>query len=111
MRPLELANQYMEIFFESGEIDSLEDILSVDCVFRGPFYQFHTASEYIESLRSDPPVNLSYQLIEAFENKDSACLVYEFTGQSVSTLMSQTFRITGDRISEILLVFDTGAFR
>ncbi|WP_455199122.1 nuclear transport factor 2 family protein [Kaarinaea lacus] len=110
MRSLELANQYMEIFYESGDPDSLAEILSEDCLFRGPFYQFDTASAYIKSLKSDPPEGLSYRIIEAFESKHAACLVYEFSGKGVSTIMSQTFRISGDKISGILLVFDTGDF-
>ena len=111
MEPLRLANQYMEIFFGSGSIGSLAEILSEDCSFKGPFYEFDTAKAYLESLKSDPPVNVSYQIIDSFENEESACLVYQFYKPGISAVMSQTFKVTDGKISSILLIFDTAAFK
>ena len=111
MEPLKLANQYIDIFFGSGSIESLAEILSEDCAFRGPFYKFDSAKAYIDSLKLDPPENTSCKIIESFENENSACLVYEFTKPGVSTVMSQTFRVSNGKISRILLVFDTAAFQ
>lgn len=111
MEPLDLANQYMEIFFESDSIDSLADILSKNCTFKGPFYQFDSAKAYIDSLKSDPPESVSYRIIESYQNEHSACLVYKFSKPGVSTVMSQVFEVSGVKISGIHLIFDTGAIK
>lgn len=111
MEPLRLAIQYMEIFFGSSPIDSLAEILSEDCSFKGPFYEFDSAKAYIESLKSDPPVNVSYQVVDSFENEESACLIYEFYKPGFSTVMSQAFKVTDGKIASILLIFDTAAFK
>jgi hypothetical protein len=110
MTPLQLANRYMEIFYGEGPIERLSGIFSEEFSFKGPYHEFNTSTEYIESLKSDPPVGLGYKIIEAYENENSACLVYQFSKSGMSTIMSQIFEITHGKISRITLVFDTGAF-
>ena len=110
MTPLKLANRYMEIFYGEESIDSLTDIFSEEFSFKGPFHEFSTSGEYIESLKSDPPEGLNYKIIQAYENEKSACLVYQFSKAGISTIMSQVFEVDNEKISRIILVFDTGAF-
>lgn len=111
MKPLDLANQYMKIFFESGSVEPLSNILSDDFTFTGPFYQFHSARAYIDALKSDPPESMSYRIIESYENENSACLIYEFIKPGISTLMSQIFTISNGKISDIKLIFDASVFK
>lgn len=111
MEPLSLAKQYMKIFFESGSPDSLAEILDDECTFKGPFYTFDSAKAYIDSLKSDPPENVTYKILESYENAESACLVYEFSKPGISVVMTQTFKVSSGKISDILLVFDTAAFQ
>ncbi len=110
MKPMELALKYMEIFFSGGDIDELTHLFANDFTFRGPFYEFDSAEDYIRSLKSDPPNGFAYEMINSFENDSSACLVYQFRKPGVSVPMAQLFEIKNDKISKILLVFDTGAF-
>lgn len=100
----------MDIFFGDGPIDSLADILSENFTFKGPFYTFDSAEAYLESLKTDPPEGMTYNLIESYENDNSACLIYLFTKQNVSTVMSQTFKVASGKIADILLVFDSADF-
>ena len=111
MGPLELANQYMDVIYGGKLPDLLHEILSKDCRFKGPLYEFNSAAEYIDSLKTDPPVDVDYELIEAFENDKSACLVYQFKKASISTPMTQVFEVVEGKISKILLVFDTAGFK
>jgi len=100
----------MEIFFSCRDIGELTHLFAPDFTFRGPFYEFDSAEDYINSLKSDPPEGCEYKIIRSFENDSSACLVYQFTKPGVSVPMAQLFEIEHGKISKILLVFDTVAF-
>ena len=111
MRPLELAQKYMDIVFSTGDFDQLRNILSDDLQFSGPFFNFDSADNYVNSLRNDPPENFEYEIIKSYADSSSACLVYQFSKPGVSTTMIQTFETIDGKICSILLIFDTGAFR
>ena len=108
--PLKLANRYMEVFYGGEPIDNLTGLLSEKFSFEGPFHKFNSAFEYIESLKSDPPRESEYKIIETYENENSACLVYHFSKPGISTIMSQIFEVTNGKISKIILIFDTADF-
>lgn len=110
MTPLETALKYMDILFSDGDLDELAGIFSDEFLFEGPFYTFDSASDYINSLRSDPPTGFEFRLIRAFESTGSVNLVYEFAKGNIITPMSQFFEFEGGRISRILLIFDTADF-
>ncbi|MCU7947639.1 MAG: hypothetical protein KZQ72_13550 [Candidatus Thiodiazotropha sp. (ex Cardiolucina cf. quadrata)] len=110
MPPLELANKYMEIFYSGTSLDTLKELFSDQFKFKGPFFEFNTADEYISSLKSSPPDHFKYEIIESYQNDGSACLIYNFSKPGVTTIMTQSFKVTDNKISEILLVFDTKAF-
>ena len=110
MKPMELALKYMEIFFSGEDIEELSHLFAEDLTFRGPLYETNSAQDYINSLKSDPPRGFAYEIIGSFEGSSSARLVYRFTKPGVSTLMAQLFEVSDDKISKIVLVFDTGAF-
>jgi len=110
MKPLDLAFKYMEIFYSDSDIEALGQILAKNLTFEGPFFQFDSAEDYLDSLRGDSREGLSYDLIKSFENESSACLIYQFSKPDISIPMAQMFEIDGDKIGKIVLVFDTGAF-
>ncbi len=110
MRPLELAQQYMDIFFSGRDVEALRSLFADDFTFSGPFYEFDSAEDYIHSLQSDPPKDCHYTMIRSFEDEFGACLVYEFSKPGVCTPMTQVFEVRDGKISNILLVFDTDAF-
>ena len=109
MKPMELALKYMEIFFSGEDTEELSQLFAEDLTFRGPLYEFNSAQDYINSLKTDPPRGVAYEIIGSFEDSSSARLVYRFTKPGVSTLMAQLFEVRDDKISKIVLVFDTGA--
>lgn len=111
MKPLELANRYMEVLFGNKPIDSLNGLLAESFSFQGPFYAFHSAPDYIAALERDPPEGFSYELLHAYENEHSACLIYQFNKPDISTPMAQTFEVVDGKISKIILIFDTQVFK
>ncbi|MEE9230590.1 MAG: hypothetical protein V3U86_07785 [Acidobacteriota bacterium] len=87
----------------------MSQLFAEDFSFRGPLYEFDSAEDYINSLKSNPPHGFADEIIGSFENSSSACLIYRFTKPGVSTLMAQLFEVSDDKICKIWLVFDTGA--
>ena len=110
MTPRDLALRYMEIFFSGRDFKRLYETLADDMQFSGPLYQFDSAQAYIESLHSNPPVGCTYELLHIFEKGSWVNLIYEFSKPNVRTKMSQLFEIRNQKISQILLIFDTRAF-
>jgi hypothetical protein len=100
----------MDVFYSGNDIEALNPLLAPDLKFEGPFYTFNSSEEYLNSLRRDPPGNMSYQIIKSFERDSSLCLIYKFSKPGISTLMAQLFEIENEKIAKILLIFDTSAF-
>ena len=111
MTPLDLALRYMALFYnDTGEVDQLREFCTRDLEFHGPFYAFDDLETYIASLKASPPVGLSYELLESFENANSACLVYRFSNGQIETTIAQTFSTRSGKIGRIQLIFDSAAF-
>lgn len=101
----------MDIVFGSPQIDRLKDIFAEDLKFRGPFFQSDCADDYIRTMASDPPVGFRYKILQEYEDNSSACLIYSFEKPGVSTTVAQVFQTKGNKICEILLVFDSAVFQ
>jgi ketosteroid isomerase-like protein len=50
----DIALEYLRCFC-AGDIDGLVPLLATDLSFKGTFHTYGSASEYVDSLRSDPP--------------------------------------------------------
>jgi len=110
MKPLDLALQYMDIFFNSHNMEELTSLLSQDFSFQGPLYEFNSPQSYIESLKTDPPLGFEYKIIRSFESSSSAGLFCLFSKPGIQVPMAQLFEIRNHKISRILLIFDNKAF-
>lgn len=110
MTPLTLAGRYMKIFFSGKHLEALSEILAEDLNFCGPFYRFDSARDYIESLKSDPPTDCHYKMIREFEDRASACLIYEFHKPGIRIPMAHLFETKNGKIHKMTLVFDTAGF-
>lgn len=110
MSPLALAYRFMEIFYESADPEQLSAILHEDLEFTGPFYRLDSARAYIDSLLVDPPREMSYRIIHAYQDAASACLIYQMEKPGISTPMAQQFTVKNGKIHQIRLIFDSGVF-
>lgn len=110
MKPLELANKYLEIFYSGKNIQDLSLLFATDLKFNGPFYTFETSEAYINSLLSSPPKDFKYSILHSYENATSACIIYQFSKTGISLPMTQYFEVKNDEITKILLIFDTAKF-
>ena len=110
MNPLQLARSYMEIFYSGEDLLRLVDLMSEDCHFKGPLFEFYSAKAYVESLIAGPPVDVRFTELTAYEDENSACLIYQFSKPGIEAMMCQRFIVVNGKINDILLIFDTGGF-
>lgn len=111
MSLVKIALSYLDIFVSSENMGRILDLCVPNLSFQGPLFTFSSVQQYVDALKEDPPINCSYELIEAYENEDSVCLIYNFIKGEKVTLMSQMFSFSGNKISKITLVFDASNFR
>ncbi len=116
MSPRELALRYLDIFVGTGSaggapLEAMLDVLHpTDFRFEGPFAAFDSAAAYVQALRDDPPLNCSYEPIAVLEQRDEACVVYDFVRDELRAKMSQLVRVRDGRICHLLLIFDSAPF-
>lgn len=104
-RPSQLAEQYIQAFC-AGDLDALREILADDLSFRGPLFEFTTAGEYLKSLEEHPLARSSYRIVSVLEDGQSAAVFWEYQKPDANMLLAQLFRSDGEKITEIVLVFD-----
>jgi len=105
LRPSQLAEQYIQAFC-AGDLEALRDILADDLSFRGPLFEFSSAAAYLESLEEHPLARSDYRILSVLEDGQSAAVFWEYQKSDTSLLLAQLFKSDGERISEIVLVFD-----
>ncbi|MEM9024851.1 MAG: nuclear transport factor 2 family protein [Bacteroidota bacterium] len=110
MNPVERARLYLDVIFVSRAWERLRSVMTDDCSFKGPFFQFESADEYIDVMRSDPPDESEYELVETFQNESSVCVWYRFSKPDLTSMMAQRFVIRDQKIHHIDLVFDAVDF-
>jgi hypothetical protein len=105
----EIALEYLRCFC-AGDIDGLEPLLDAKLHFSGTLHTYHSASEYMESLRNDPPEANNYKLISITENDRHVALFYEYQKPDRTMQIAQLFRIEDKKIHDVLLIFDSRGF-
>ncbi len=92
--------------FCSGDIPAIEELLADNFSLTGPLGSFDSRHEYISCLKSDPPVQGSYEIISVLESPDCVSIYYNYQRESVLVTIAQLFWIHNEKISRTLLVFD-----
>ena len=96
--------------FCAGDVSGLASLLAEDLVFRGPFHQFSSRDAYLDSLKKDRPEKCDYRVLSVTESGDSVSIYYDYEKRERTITIAQLFKFRNRKISEILLVFDTGRF-
>ncbi len=105
MNNREIAIEYLRCFC-AGDIHRLESLMAPDLSFIGTFHTFHSAEEYLESLRHNPPEKCEYKMLSVTTNEDSVAIFYEYQKTDQVMQIAQLFRIKNKLIKDILLIFD-----
>ncbi|MCU7844518.1 MAG: nuclear transport factor 2 family protein [Candidatus Thiodiazotropha sp. (ex Monitilora ramsayi)] len=101
-----IASTYLHCFC-AGDIDALSPLFTRDLIFDGPFHRFTSARDYLRCLHDDPPQPCGYRVLSLTENRDEVVLLYDYLKPRHPVRIAQRFRFRQQRISEILLIFDT----
>ena len=96
--------------FCAGDVEGLAPLLARDLRFRGPLLESESYSEYLDSLRSDPPERCLYTVLSVTEDPDSVSIYYDCEKADGTVRIAQLFKFSNKQISELILVFDTGKF-
>lgn len=94
--------------FSDADVDGLEPLLTEDLRFSGPFYDFESRYAYIQGLKDDPPEPCRHRVLSLTESGDDVCVFYDYEKAGQSITVAQLCRFKGDKIGEILLIFDSG---
>jgi hypothetical protein len=109
MRPCvsnrDLAINYLQAFC-AGNLSRLDSLLAEDLNFRGPFHTFRSASEYMDSLRCDPPDECGFEICSITENENTVAVFYEYKKPDRTVQIAQLFEFKEQRIKAILIIFD-----
>ncbi len=109
MNNREAALEFVRSFC-AGDVDALAPLLTEDLRFSGPFYQFSSAGEYLDVLKSGPLEPSGYRLISVTDSGDSVSVYYDYEQRDATITIAQLFTFRDQKISEILLVFDGRGF-
>lgn len=106
MTKRDIALVYLSCFC-AGDIEGLVPLLAEDLCFRGTLHTFQSATDYLDSLRDNPPVVCDFTVVSITENRDSVAMFYELTKPNHPLSVAQLFRFREDKICEVLLIFDS----
>lgn len=106
MTKVAIAKEFIDRFC-SGSVEKLKELLLENLHFQGTLFKFSSRSDYLESLRTDPPKSSDYRILSITENEEDVSIYYEYGKEGGFLTIAQLFRFEGDKISEILLVFDS----
>jgi len=109
MNNREIAIEYLRCFC-AGETHGLESLLATDLSFVGTFHTYYSASEYLDSLRRDPPEECGFKILSVTEDENSVAIFYEYQKPERVMQIAQLFRIKNNLIKDVLLVFDGRGF-
>ena len=106
MNSLEIAEKYMNCLFNSGDMVELRGLLDDDLCFKGTFFEYDSADEYMEGFEDDNFTGFSYEILSSFEKNNEACIVYNIVKPSGKLICAQLFKCEDGKINEMTLIFD-----
>ena len=83
-----------------------------DLNFKGPIDTFHRADDYLGSIKKLSNIVKSVDVKKQFVDGNDVCVLYDMiTNTPAGTaFISEWFRVKGDKISDIRVVFDARPF-
>ena len=109
MENRQIAINFLECFC-SGDIQGLATLLADDFQLTGPLYKFSSKDAYLESLADGPPEKCEYRVLSIMGSGDSVSIYYNYQKQAGAITIAQLFQLRNNKISEMLLVFDSSGF-
>ncbi len=89
-----------------GDINALEAVLAEEFSLRGPLFDFHSKSDYIESLRADGMDRGECEILGMVGANEVVAVFYSYRKPTSVTTVAQMFWFVDGQISKTLLEFD-----
>jgi hypothetical protein len=105
----DVALEFLERFCEA-DIDGLERLMTKDVRVAGPLFSGDSRREYLRALREDPPERCGFSVVGVTEAVGSVSIFADYEKKDRTVRVAHLFRFTGQRIAEIVLVFDRGGY-
>ncbi|MBX5482303.1 MAG: YHS domain-containing protein [Myxococcaceae bacterium] len=109
------ARAIVESFLDAyhrGDEKRARALLADDFAFIGPAVRYDNADRYLKSSAHVAAGFRGLEIQRMFEDGDDVCVFYvlRVNAEPYAMPMAEWFQLTGDRISAIRLIFDTGPF-
>jgi hypothetical protein len=97
----------------AGDFATVRRCLADDLDFKGSMETFHKADDFVGALKRFQGMLRGVKLLKSFFDQDGAALLYDCDTLSPAGVIrtAEFFSTTGDKISEIRLVFDASELR
>jgi len=106
MNNRDIALEFLRCFC-AGDVAGLAPLLAENLSLRGPLYRFDSRDSYLDNLNNDQPDKCAYQVLSVTESRDCVSIYYDYEKTDRTLTIAQLFRFENQRISQILLVFDS----
>jgi hypothetical protein len=104
----EIVRAYLRCF-SRGDLDGLEVLLAPELAVKGPLLECHTAEQYLNALRKDPPQAADCTILSITEDDESVAVFYEYGKGGQPMTIAQLFWLRDERIRRMVIVFDARA--
>jgi limonene-1,2-epoxide hydrolase len=87
-------------------------LLLDDLSFEGPLDTFHNADDYIAAIKKLSRIVKRIEIKKLFVDGNDVCVLYDMNTNTPAgtSFISEWFRIKGNKISEVRVVFDARSF-
>lgn len=91
-----------------ADIDGHEPRMTEGIRVAGPLFSGESQREHLLALRADPPERCGLSVVSLTAAVDTVSIIADCEKQEGTMRVAELFRFAGGRISELLLVFDSG---
>ncbi len=109
--PRETAEAYFEAWSQK-DFAAARNLLHDDLSFQGPYDSFDNADDLIGAIQQLASITQRLVKRKVFADGQDVCIIYDLVpNKPVDNVpMAEWYEVTGDKISSIRIIFDTGAF-
>ena len=97
---------------DAQDFAAARTLMRDDMTFRGPLDTFHTADEYLESLKQLAAIIQRNDLKKVFVDGDDVCVLYDMVTSTPAgtAFIAEWYQVVGGQISALQVVFDARPF-
>jgi hypothetical protein len=97
---------------EKQDYAGVRRLLHDNFLFRGPIDTFDQAAPYVEAVKKLAPITERIEVKKMFAEEKDVCVLYDLvmSAPARTAFVSEWFRVKGEKIAAIQVVFDARPF-